>query len=117
MLENNEVKVVKISGENYLLNGIITVPKVDGNSDYELIKKWIEEGNIYEPEFTEEEIEVNKLNKQIKEAQSYLSLTDWIKDYKLRNDLGLELIPKDSTKWEVIKKREEYIDFLKLNLC
>lgn len=50
---------------------------------------------------------------KINEAQAYLNKTDWVKDYKLRHDLGLELIPEYSAKWEVINKREEYITFLK----
>lgn len=50
---------------------------------------------------------------KINEADSYLKQTDWVNAYKLRHDLGLELIPEDSSKWEVINKREEYIEFLK----
>ena len=51
-----EIKSVKIQGQGYLLNGIMHVPKADGNREYELIKQWIAEGNIPEPEFTEEEL-------------------------------------------------------------
>ena len=50
---------------------------------------------------------------KINEASSYLKDTDWVNTYKLRHDLGLELIPEESSKWEVINKREEYITFLK----
>ena len=50
---------------------------------------------------------------KINEASSYLKDTDWVNTYKLRHDLGLELIPEESSKWEVINKREEYIVFLK----
>ena len=50
---------------------------------------------------------------EVQEANQYFVQTDWVKDYKLRHDLGLELIPEDSSKWEVINKREEYIVFLK----
>lgn len=60
-----------------------------------------------------EEIEAEILQSKINEASSYLTQTDWVKDYKLRHDLGLELIPEDSAKWEIINKREEYITFLK----
>lgn len=51
-----QIETVKIQGNGYLLNGIIGVPKADGNKEYELIKQWISEGNTPEPEFTEEEI-------------------------------------------------------------
>lgn len=50
---------------------------------------------------------------KINEANSYLKETDWVEAYKIRHDLGLELIPKDSFKWEVLNKREEYKLFLK----
>jgi hypothetical protein len=56
---------------------------------------------------------MNSLEYKLNEANSYLTATDWVEAYKLRNDLGLELIPEDSSKWEVINKREEYIEFLK----
>lgn len=50
---------------------------------------------------------------KIAEANAYLKDTDWVNDYKTRHDLGLEIIPEDSTKWAVIEKREEYKVFLK----
>jgi hypothetical protein len=66
---------------------------------------------------TAEDIVKDNLAKELEiktnEATLYLSQTDWVKDYKTRHDLGLELIPDDSSKWEIIAKREEYIAFLK----
>ena len=50
---------------------------------------------------------------KINEANSYLKETDWVESYKIRHDLGLELIPEDSSKWEVLNKREKYKLFLK----
>lgn len=64
-------------------------------------------------ERSQEEIEAEILQNKIQEANSYLTKTDWVETYKLRHDLGLELIPEDSTKWEVINKREKYKTFLK----
>lgn len=58
---------------------------------------------------TEEQI----FQEKIQEAQTYLTQTDWVETYKLRHELGLELIPQDSNKWEVINKREEHKTFLK----
>lgn len=46
-------------------------------------------------------------------AIEYLKSTDWVKDYKLRHDIGLELIPEESSKWYIINKRSEYIKYLK----
>ena len=77
------------------------------------------EGNITEHEdapvieITKEEIEAEILSLKIQEANQYLKDTDWVNSYKIRHDLGLELILEDSSKWEVINKREEYKLFLK----
>lgn len=62
---------------------------------------------------SEEEIAKQELKTKINEANQYLRDTDWISAYKLRHDLGLEVIPEDSSKWLVISKRAEYIEFLK----
>ena len=53
------------------------------------------------------------LEYKINEANQYLSNTDWVNSYKIRHDLALEIIPEDSSKWLVISKRVEYIEFLK----
>lgn len=62
---------------------------------------------------TEEELADIESQNKIQEARSYLGQTDWIKDYKLRHDLGLEAIPENSSKWLILAKREEYICYLK----
>ena len=49
-----EIKTVKIQGQGYLVNDTMSVPKADGNKEYELIKQWLAEGSVPEPEFTEE---------------------------------------------------------------
>ena len=60
------------------------------------------------------EVEVKQsLEYKINEANQYLKDTDWVNSYKIRHDLGLEIIPEDSSKWLVIAKREEYKLFLK----
>ena len=77
------------------------------------------DGNVTEHEDapiierTIEEVEAEILNLKIQEANQYLAQTDWVNTYKIRHDLGLELIPEESSKWEVINKREIYISFLK----
>lgn len=50
---------------------------------------------------------------KIQEANQYLVQTDWVNSYKIRHDLGLEIIHEESSKWEVINQREIYISFLK----
>ena len=39
----------------------MSVPAADGNSEYELIKKWLAEGNEPEAEFSAEELESQRL--------------------------------------------------------
>ena len=98
---------------SYVIDNTTCVVPIDGNREYELIKQWLSEGNIPEPEFTDEELTTIELNKKIAYATEYLNSTDWVKDYKLRHDLGIELISESSSKWLIIKQREEYITFLR----
>ncbi len=100
----NEILTVKIQGQGYLLNGSMGVPKADGNREYELIKQWLSEGNTPEPEFTEEEIAKQELDKQISEAKQYLEATD----FKMTTDYD-----KDVT--EVKIKRAEAREFIRAN--
>ena len=100
----NEILTVKISGQGYLLNGSMSVPKADGNREYELIKQWLSEGNTPEPEFTEEELATIELNKKIAEAKAYLASTD----FKVLPDY-------DKEPTEVIAKRAEAREFIRAN--
>ena len=63
----NEILKVKIQGQCYLVNDEMTVPKDNGNKEYELVKQWLSDGNIPEPEFTEEELAKQELDRQIAE--------------------------------------------------
>lgn len=86
------------------------IPFADGNRDYEEYKLWLEEGNIPEPEFTEEEIKVSTLNKQIQEAKTYLSETSWIWEKYSRNVLVLKdlTVEEFNTKYgDIILAQEE----------
>ena len=111
MNELDFIQTVKIQGKGYLLNGTMSVPKADGNSEYELIKVWLSEGNIPEPEFTEEELQITSINKQIQEAKTYLTDTGWIWEKYNRNVLVLKDMTNEefNLKYsEVIFKQEEY---------
>ena len=71
------IQTVKVQGNGYLLNGTMSVPKADGNREYELIKLWIAEGNTPEPEFTDEELaelEKSKIPQSITPRQARLAL-------------------------------------------
>ena len=78
-----DIKSVKIKGEFYLVNGAIAVPKADGNREYELIKQWLADGNTPEPEFTEKEIEAQRIQ-AIKSKASEL-ISSKYPDYKQLN--------------------------------
>ena len=80
------IETVKIQGNGYLVNGNILVPKADGNSEYELIKQWIAEGNTPESEFTEEELLTKKQNEFRLERNTLLDKVD--KAINIAEDLG-----------------------------
>lgn len=81
------------------------IPFADGNTDYAEYKLWLSEGNTPEPEFSEEEIKIKDLNKQIQEAKTYLSETSWIWEKYSRNVLSL----KDMTQEEFNTKYQDII--------
>ena len=83
--------------------------KTDLSEHQELIE--LMESLVPEPDL--EAIAKYELEQKIAEADLYLASTDWVNTYKIRHDLELEIIPEDSSKWEVINKRAEYIEFLK----
>ena len=101
-----EIKTVKIQGQGYLLNETMSVPKADGNREYELIKQWLAEGNIPEEEFTEEELAKQEFHNQILEAKAYLTSTSWIWEKYNR----IVLVIKDMTEEEFVAKYQEIID-------
>ena len=79
-----EIQTVKIQGQGYLLNGTMHVPgNADGNREYELIKQWLKEGNIPEPEFTEKEIEAQRIQAIKQKASELINLK--YPDYKQLN--------------------------------
>ena len=101
------IETVKIQGQGYLLNGTMLVPKADGNREYELIKEWLAQGNVPEPEFTEAEIAQQELEAKIAEAKAYLASTD----FKMTVDYYATLTPEQQE--ELIAKRAEARAFLK----
>ena len=102
-----EIKSVKIQGNGYLLNGYMSVPKANGNREYELIKEWLKT-NEPEPEFTEEELAKQELQIKINEAKQYLSKTDhkFYNGYKPKE--GEDLV-------EIERLRDEAREFIRAN--
>ena len=101
-----EILSVQIQGQGYLLNGTMSVPKADGNKEYELIKQWIKD-NTPEPEFTEEELNIQEVQVKLTEYKSYLNSTDFY--YPRFLETG-ESVPE-----EVVLKRTEAREFIRIN--
>jgi len=59
--------------------------------------------------------EIAEQEKQAKriEANTYLSQTDWVETYYIKHLLKIETIENNSSKWDIINKREEYKALLK----
>lgn len=93
-----EILSVKIQGQGYLLNGNMSVPKADGNREYELIKEWLKT-NEPEPEFTEEELSQQVINAKVQEARAYLISTGWYVE-RLNDPSSGKAVPQ-----EVLDKR------------
>ena len=92
-----EILKVKIQGQGYLLNGIMYVPKADGNKEYEAVKQWLAKGNVPEPEFTDEEIQEQE-QAQFRAERNQLLIEADIEINKL-DDLN-----KDASSWRVYRQ-------------
>ena len=103
-----EIQTVKIQGQGYLLNNTMSVPKADGNREYELIKQWLAEGNTPEPEFTEAELAQQVIKAKVQEAKQYLQATD----HKFYNGYK----PKEGEDLATIEaKRDEAREYIRMN--
>ena len=69
-------------------------------------KQWLSEGNIPEPEFTDEELAQQELSKKKQEAQQYLADTAWYIE-RLADPSSGKVIPE-----EVLVKRAEAREIL-----
>ena len=81
----NEIKSVKISGQGYLVgygDGIIWSVSVDG-CGYDKVFKWLSEGNTPEPEFTDEELDTQRIQAIKSKASELINLK--YPDYKQLN--------------------------------
>lgn len=85
------------------------IPFADGNRDYEQYKLWLDEGNIPEPEFTEEELAQQELQAKVMEGKQYLSTTD----YKMTVDYFATLTKEEQD--DLIAKRAEAREFVRAN--
>lgn len=106
-----KIETVKIQTYNGKFSGY----KVNENTFYpkencELIKQWLSEGNTHEPEFTEEELQITSINKQIQEAKAYLASTDFYMTVDKYSELDearkVELTTKRAEAREVINTLE-----------
>ena len=117
LFEFNKIYKYKSDLEKYGFSEVWEIPKVSDDVWQEALNisaNCYEDGKFIVKDFrTNEELLAYELDQRKQEATSYLAQTDWVNTYKLKHDLGLELIPEDSSKWIVISKREEYLTYLK----
>lgn len=69
------INTVKIQGNSFLVNDVMSVPNDPRNTDYQAVQEWIVEGNTPEPEFTSEEIEAQRLSDITSEATRIIEAT------------------------------------------
>jgi len=71
----------------------------------------INQGNY--SEYNTEKGELQQQSLKRIEANTYLSQTDWVETYYIKHLLKIETIENNSSKWDIINKREEYKALLK----
>lgn len=93
----------KLIGQNLVkrLADGACIPFADGNKDYEEYKQWLSDGNIPEPEFTDEELIAIEIANKKQEALKYLVNTAWYIE-RLNDPSSGKAIPE-----EVLAKRAE----------
>ena len=91
---------------SYVIDNTTCVVPIDGNREYELIKQWVKDGGIIEPEFTDAELAQQELNKRKQEANQYLADTSWYIE-RLADPSSGKAVPED-----VLAKRAEAREIL-----
>lgn len=99
----------KLVGTNFVkrLADGACIPFASGNRDYEEYKVWLEEGNTPEPEFTDEELNLQEIQVKLTEYKSYLNSTDFY--YSRFLETG-EVVPE-----EVVLKRTAAREYIRAN--
>lgn len=106
-MEILKVKERRLNEEliGYMINSKIFIPI---GSESKELKDWLAEGNVPEPEFTDEEIQKQELQVKINEAKQYLDKTD----HKFYNGYK----PKESEDLvEIERLRDEAREFIRAN--
>ena len=96
-----EILTVKQLENVYLVNENMSVPMMEGNRHYQMVQEYIANGGVVEPAYTEEELQITSINKQIQEAKAYLTETAWYIE-RLNDPSSGKEIPE-----EVLTKRAE----------
>lgn len=66
---------IKIQGDGYRLDGML-IPKEPSNRHYQLVQKWIAEGNTLESEFTDEELAAQRVSREQQWVDGELVMAD-----------------------------------------
>lgn len=64
------IETVKDFGSTYLVNDSLNIPKDSNNSHYKLVLKWIDQGGVVEPRFTDEELLANAIENKKRELKA-----------------------------------------------
>ena len=100
----NTIVKVKLQEDGYLVTsqeGTFSVPNDENNRHYKEVQEYLKD-NKAEPEFTKEELKIQKQNKINSDAKAYLKSTDW---YVIRKQETDQEIPE-----EILTKRQEARD-------
>lgn len=105
--EQDFENALKIFATHYINNSFVKKENIEKPFilDDELSAKTVKEIKRY--------LNNSKYSNRVMDYLSkYLRDTDWVKSYELEHKLGINIIPTDSSKWDIINKRKEYIDIL-----
>jgi hypothetical protein len=104
----------------------ITCPRVNSNIEYEMVKEWLLSGGVIEPEFTEDEIELNNSIESKRLRDLSLSLltvevdglvfdaNETARNNMMAAILSAELIGSTSAEWKMADNTVKEISLLQL---
>ena len=120
------IEKIKQIQTGYLVNDTTFVPNDPGNTDYQAVQKWIDQGGVVEPEFSLDELKIKKIAevKAARQTFQYANLT--VGDYEFKStqnakllffsrvngsastDYPIDWLLSDDVSWVSLSKTESY---------